>query len=212
MEELILSRREYQTPPLNLSDLNPNPIEQFNDWFRQALSEEKTEANAMAFATVGENGQPSVRYLLLKSVDHNGFIFFTNYESRKGNEINNTPLAALVFYWPVTQRQVRAEGEVEILSPADSDYYFNHRPQGSKIGAWASPQSKPIPNREYLEKLKDDYEKKYRNFLVPRPQYWGGYKLIPNMVEFWQGQPDRLHDRFEYRLKHGVWKKERLAP
>jgi len=186
-------------------------MDQFDDWFQAALKREIDEINAMAFATTG-NGEIAVRYLLLKAYDNEGFIFFTNYESRKSAHLKINPSAALAFYWPDMQQQIRAEGKVIELSAKESDEYFNERPQGSKIGAWASPQSKPIPSREYLEKLKDEYQKKYINFRIPRPEFWGGYKLIPHMVEFWQGRPDRLHDRFEYRLKGGGWKKERLAP
>lgn len=212
MNKLFSFRRDYNSDILNFNDLDPDPMVQFEKWFALATKKEPHEPNAMALATADINGRPSVRYLLLKGYDHSGFVFFTNYESRKSSDIKNNPWGALVFYWPVLQQQVRAEGKIFILSDADSDEYFNDRPQGSKIGAWASPQSKPIPNREYLEKLKDEYEKKYQNFRVPRPKFWGGYKLVPHTLEFWQGRPDRLHDRFEYRLKEGVWKKERLAP
>lgn len=212
MNKVFQLRRDYTADVLNFNELNADPMIQFEEWFLMASEHEKYEPNAMALATVNEKGQPSVRYVLLKAYDKTGFIFFTNYESRKSSDIRSNPNGALVFYWPILQKQVRAEGKLEILSESESDDYFNNRPQGSKIGAWASPQSKPIPSREYLEKLKEEYEKKYQNFMVPRPKFWGGYKLNPDVIEFWQGRPDRLHDRFEYRLKEDIWKKERLAP
>jgi pyridoxamine 5'-phosphate oxidase len=212
MNKIFGFRRDYTSEVLNFNDLKHDPMAQFEQWFDSATKNEPSEPNAMALATANEQGKPSVRYILLKAYDHSGFIFFTNYESRKSIDINYNPWGALVFYWPVSQQQVRAEGKIVLLSESESDEYFNNRPHGSKIGAWASPQSKPIPNREYIEKLKEEYEKKYQNFMVPRPKYWGGYKLVPHTIEFWQGRPDRLHDRFEYRLKDGIWKKERLAP
>jgi len=212
MKKLFQLRREYNSPILNFNDLHPDPMIQFENWFKNALEIEKHEPNAMALATSGTDLKPSVRYILLKAYDTKGFIFFTNFESRKSTQIGQNPFAAISFFWPLLQQQVRAEGEIIKLEDSLSDDYFNDRPQGSKIGAWASPQSKPIPSREYLEKLKDEYEKKYSNFRIPRPKFWGGYKLVPTLIEFWQGRPDRLHDRFEYKLKDGVWKKERLAP
>lgn len=212
MKRIFKLRRNYEDLELNFNDLSPNPLVQFDHWFKQAVKTEVFEPNAMAFATSSGNGEISVRYLLLKAYDKEGFVFFTNYESRKSEHLKINPNGALVFYWPQLQRQVRAEGKVILLSDKESDEYFNVRPQGSKIGAWASPQSKQIPSREYLEKLKKEYQKKYTNFRVPRPDFWGGYKLVPNRIEFWQGRPDRLHDRFEYLLKDNIWKKERLAP
>lgn len=212
MNELFHTRREYDSPNISFNELKAHPLDQFDVWFKEATTAEPHEPNAMALATSNGNGEISVRYVLLKGYDKEGFIFFTNYESRKSTHIRQNPNGAIVFYWPVLQRQVRIEGEIVLLSEQESDEYFNLRPQGSKIGAWASPQSKPIPSRDYLEKLKTEYEKKYLHFRVPRPAFWGGYKLCPTVVEFWQGRPDRLHDRFEYRLDESVWKKERLAP
>jgi pyridoxamine 5'-phosphate oxidase len=212
MNKLFQTRRDYNADELAFNHLKLNPMDQFDLWYTNASNSEQLESNAMALATVSKEGLPSVRYLLLKAYDDSGFVFFTNFESRKGIHIKENPFGALVFYWPVLQQQVRAEGKIEMLSEIESDDYFNERPHGSKIGAWASPQSKPIPSREYLEKLKEEYLDKYKNFRIPRPKFWGGYKLIPTLLEFWQGRPDRLHDRFEYRLKDGVWKKERLAP
>lgn len=212
MNRLFQFRRNYEQSELNFNELKPNPLDQFDLWFKQAIEKKTAEVNAMAFASTSGNGNVSVRYLLLKAYDNEGFIFFTNYESRKSLQLKANPYGAIAFYWQPTQQQVRAEGKIVELSPEESDEYFNERPKGSKIGAWASPQSKPIPSREYLENLKDEYQKKYSNFRIPRPQFWGGYKLIPQIVEFWQGRPDRLHDRFEYQRKGNTWKKERLAP
>jgi pyridoxamine 5'-phosphate oxidase len=212
MNKLFGFRRNYNADLLNFNDLDPDPMVQFEKWFMEVSKNDTIEPNAMALSTAGQDGRPSVRYILLKGFDKTGFVFFTNYESRKSLDIKNNPWGALAFYWPITQQQIRAEGKITLLTDDESDEYFNNRPQGSKIGAWASPQSKPIPNREYLENLKSEYEKKYQNFRVPRPKFWGGYKLLPDVVEFWQGRPDRLHDRFEYRLKDGIWRKERLAP
>lgn len=205
-------RREYTSPEINHNDLTSNPMVQFGKWFTQAQKEEKFEPNAFVLGTATKTGRSSTRYLLLKAFDQDGLIFFTNYESKKSKQLEENPYASMAFYWPLGQRQVRVEGKIELLTPKDSDEYFNVRPEGSKIGAWASPQSKPIPNREYLQKLKKDYEDEFRQFRIPRPEFWGGYKLLPELIEFWQGKPDRLHDRFEYQLKNGVWQKERLAP
>lgn len=212
MNKLFQFRRNYNPGELNFNDLKQNPLEQFDVWFKQAVAKETSEVNAMAFASGSGINDVSVRYLLLKAYDNQGFIFFTNYESRKSVQLRVNPYGAIAFYWPLVQQQIRAEGKIIELSAKESDEYFNERPQGSKIGAWASPQSKPIPSREYLVNLKEEYQRKYTNFRIPRPEFWGGYKLIPNIVEFWQGRPDRLHDRFEYRLKGNTWKKERLAP
>jgi pyridoxamine-phosphate oxidase len=212
MSKLYQTRRDYTADELSFNHLKFDPMEQFDNWYNEVSKSELYEPNAMALATVSGDGLPSVRYVLLKEYNKNGFVFFTNYESRKSEHIKDNPYGALVFYWPVAQKQVRVEGKISMLAESDSDDYFNERPHGSKIGAWASPQSKPIPSREYLEKLKEEYLEKYKNFRIPRPKFWGGYRLSPTLIEFWQGRPDRLHDRFEYRLKDGVWKRQRLAP
>ncbi len=213
MEKFFNNRRNYSKYSLDFKTLTQDPLDLFNEWFVEAQENEPPDANAFALATTGKNMQPSCRYLLLKAYDNiNGFIFFTNYESRKGKQISENNLGAMAFFWPIAQRQVRIEGVIKVLSNSLSDEYFNVRPQGSKIGAWASPQSKAIPNREYLEGLKKEYEEKYSLFQVPRPKYWGGFHLIPNRIEFWQGRPDRLHDRFEYTFEGKSWEKERLAP
>ena len=212
MKKLFNIRRDYTSESLNLNDLLSNPFEQFDIWYKEAKDAEPFESNAFVLGTASKDGIVSTRYLLLKAYDEEGFIFFTNYESRKSQQIKENPHGAMAFYWPRLQRQVRIEGGLTILPHEQSDEYFNERPQGSKIGAWASPQSKIIPNREYLEKLKQEYEDEYSQFRVPRPSFWGGYKLSPLRIEFWQGKKDRLHDRFEYMFKGGSWTKERLAP
>ncbi|HBH49296.1 MAG TPA: pyridoxamine 5'-phosphate oxidase [Bacteroidales bacterium] len=212
MKKFFNIRRDYSNQSLNFNDLNADPLIQFDSWFRAAQKIEPHEPNAFVLGTSTKTGRNSSRFLLLKAYDDEGFIFFTNYESRKSKQIAENPYGAMAFYWPVLQRQVRIEGKITNLPKKQSDEYFHVRPDGSKIGAWASPQSEPIPNREYLEKLKKEYEDKYSQFRIPRPEYWGGYKLVPDLIEFWQGRADRLHDRFEYRLLDGVWIKERLAP
>lgn len=212
MKKFFNIRREYTSNSIHLNDLSQNPLEQFDIWFREAKEVEPFEPNAFVLGTSTKDGLCSTRYLLLKAYDDEGLIFFTNYESRKSQQIDNNPYGSMAFYWPRLQRQVRIEGSIHILPTLVSDEYFNDRPQGSKIGAWASPQSRPIPNREYLENLKKEYEEEYSQFRVPRPDYWGGYKLTPSIIEFWQGKKDRLHDRFEYQFRNGGWSKERLAP
>jgi len=212
MKKYFNLRREYDSPILNFRDLKTNPLEQFESWFNEAIIKESFEPNAMAFATATKDGSPMVRFLLLKAFDHEGFIFFTNYESRKSEHIKENPYGSLAFYWPSLQQQVRADGHIVLLSDDESDKYFHERPHISKLSAWASPQSKPIPSREYLDNLKKEYKKKYNNFRIPRPEFWGGFKLLPKVMEFWQGRPDRLHDRFEYRLTDDFWDKKRLAP
>ena len=212
MKKVYDIRRDYAKASLDFNELKADPVEFFDDWFTAAQQHEPYDPNAFVLSTSDKEGRCSGRYLLLKAYNENGFVFFTNYESRKSQQIDINPFGAMTFFWPVAQRQVRIEGKISVLDPDLSDEYFKERPEGSKIGAWASPQSKPIPNREYLERLKNEYEEKYSQFRVPRPSYWGGYKLEPDVIEFWQGRPDRLHDRFEYRLIEDVWKKERLAP
>lgn len=212
MKWLFQLRRDYTAYSLNKKDLLDNPIKEFGKWFKRAIKTEQYEPNAMAMATSSADGKPSVRYVLLKNYDQNGFVFYTHYESRKSIDIKENPFGAFVFFWPVLQQQVRVEGKIEKLNNTESDKYFDNRPKGSKIGAWASPQSKPIPSREYLENIKNNFEEKYNKFEIPRPDYWGGYRIIPNRIEFWQGRKDRLHDRFLYKLEGSEWKIERLAP
>ncbi|WP_291725533.1 pyridoxamine 5'-phosphate oxidase [Bernardetia sp.] len=213
-------RQSYKKASFDVQDALENPIEQFKKWFEQALeSDLSAEANAMVLSTVDKNNRPSARVVLLKSVDE-GFVFYTNYDSRKGEDLANNPYASLTFFWAELERQVRIEGKVEKISPSKSDEYFKSRPIGSQIGAIASPQSRIIDTRDELERLVKSIEKNYEetNF-IERPKNWGGYRLIPNYMEFWQGRESRLHDRINYLLKEDVeeryaspWEIVRLAP
>lgn len=212
MKWLFQLRRDYKAHKLDRDDLNTNPVKEFDKWFKRAVKSEQYEPNAMAMATASAVGKPSVRYVLLKNYNKDGFVFYTHYESRKGQEIQENPHGAFVFFWPVLQQQVRIEGRIEKLNNRDSDLYFDNRPDGSKIGAWASPQSKSIPSRKHLEEIKLEFENKFRESSIPRPAHWGGFRIIPERMEFWQGRKDRLHDRFVYELIGSEWKIERLAP
>jgi pyridoxamine 5'-phosphate oxidase len=206
-------RREYQKDYLLENEVDPDPFQQFRFWFDDALRADILDPNAMALATSYKN-KPSIRIMLLKGLDARGFVFFTNYHSRKGNEMERNPRAALLFYWDKLERQVRIEGLVEKIDEQSSDDYFRSRPRGSRIGALASPQSTIIESRDVLEKKVAELEEKYRNIEdIQRPSYWGGYRLVPHYFEFWQGRPCRLHDRIVYELvPAGEWKIFRLAP
>jgi len=201
-----------ETHILEIDNLDADPIVQFRYWLNEALNSNVPEPTAMVLSTASSDGKPSSRVVLLKGIDNYGFTFFTNYESRKALHISANPYGSLLFYWPVMDRQVRLEGKILKTAPHESDEYFSTRPEGSKIGAWASPQSKRIPNREYLENLQRDYMRLFRSKVFDRPENWGGYKLIPDMIEFWQSRENRLHDRFEYVRKGGMWEIYRLAP
>jgi pyridoxamine 5'-phosphate oxidase len=206
-------RREYKLAGLRRSDLEADPLVQFQKWFQQASGAEPMDMNAMTLATADEQGRPSARIVLLKGVDPRGFIFFTNYESRKGRELAVNPRAALVFYWPAQERQVCVAGDVSKLSPEESDAYFESRPRGSRVAARASKQSNVVPDRATLEEQWKRVETEYAGVDVPRPPHWGGYLLRPTGIEFWQGRPNRLHDRFRYaRLADNSWQIERLSP
>lgn len=206
-------RKEHNRFSLREEDLDPDPIRQFQGWYAEAASSAVAEVNAMALATATPDGWPSVRMLLLRGVDERGFTFFTNYDSRKARELDANPHAAMVFFWHELERQVRVEGRVERVAAEESDHYFASRPAGSRLGAWASPQSAVIPGREVLEAQFRELERRYAGAVIPRPANWGGYRLVPEALEFWQGRPNRLHDRLRYsRSDRGGWRIERLAP
>ena len=205
-------RYDYQLNGLLESDLDPDPLKQFRLWFEDVRDAGITEANAMLLSTVS-GGRPTGRIVLMKDLDERGFSFFTNYDSKKGHEIAANPQVALTFFWKELERQVRIEGRIEKTSEAESSEYFAVRPRGSQIGAWASGQSEVIPNREFLEKKTKALEERFNGQPVPRPPHWGGYRVIPDYVEFWQGRPSRLHDRLAYTKQgDGSWKIERLSP
>jgi pyridoxamine 5'-phosphate oxidase len=205
-------RKEYSRHSLSETDVHADPIEQFAKWFGEAISAQVPEANAMSIATVGANGRPSSRILLIKEFDQRGFTWFTNYESRKGRELDENPYAALLFHWIELERQVRIEGRVERIPAAESERYFQSRPLGSRVGAIASAQSRPIADRHLLEQQYARAEQQYGEH-PPRPAHWGGYRLMPDYMEFWQGRPSRLHDRIAYRLQaDGSWQRQRLQP
>jgi pyridoxamine 5'-phosphate oxidase len=204
-------RKEYTFAGLRRADLHPDPIQQFKNWFQAAISAGVAEPNAMTLSTVDADGQPSSRIVLLKDIDARGFAFYTNYQSRKGRELAANPRAALTIFWPGLERQVCVRGTTEKTGREESELYFKSRPLGSRLGAWVSSQSTPIPSREYLEqKLKEATAKHGDN--PPIPPYWGGYVLRPDWVDFWQGRPSRLHDRFAYTRAGDSWKIDRLSP
>lgn len=212
MKKLFEFREEYKKGELNEAEVKANPMEQFQQWLQTAIESAIPEPNAMTLATCTANGKPSARVVLLKEINKNGFVFFTNYLSQKGRELLENPFAALVFDWHVIERQVRVEGRVEKLSIEESDIYFNERPREAQIGAWTSPQSKILKNREELNILQNSYEEKFQNIQIPRPPHWGGFIVLPTTIEFWQGRPSRLHDRLVYHKTEEGWTLHRLAP
>ena len=212
MDSIANIRKDYRLQSLNENEVDANPINQFSIWWNEAISSSIDEVNAMTLATASIEGKPDARIVLLKGYDEKGFVFFTNYESRKALEMAANPFATLVFFWKELERQVRIEGAVEKISAADSDAYFQLRPEGSRIGAWASPQSRVIDNREILEENVKQLGIKYGEGFIPRPEHWGGYLVAPTQIEFWQGRSSRLHDRILYRRENGAWVIKRLAP
>lgn len=204
-------RTDYRKAALDEASVGQHPIPFFEKWFLEACAAEVAEANAMTLATASKEGIPHARMVLLKGVENNGFTFFTNYDSNKGHDLQENPHAALVFYWKELERQVRIEGRIERLSDAASDEYFHSRPEGSRLGAWASPQSKIIPNRDVLEANYNKYQQQFAGH-IPRPSHWGGFVLLPSCIEFWQGRSNRMHDRVVFINESGAWKKHRLAP
>lgn len=213
MSSIADIRRDYSLKTLLETEVADNPFLQFGDWWQQAVESEIDEVNAMTLATASLEGVPSARIVLLKGYDENGFVFFTNYESAKGRELAENPKASLLFFWKELERQVRITGLVEKLSAAENDDYFLSRPTGSQIGAWASPQSHIIENRSWLERRVEELNEKFKTEELKRPPHWGGYRVKPVIIEFWQGRSSRLHDRIQYTLQdNGSWKIERLAP
>lgn len=205
-------RKDYTLEGLRETDAHPNPFQQFQKWFDQVLAARLTEPNAMTLATATPDGKPRARMVLLKNFDERGFVFYTNYESDKGHELASNSYAALVFWWAELERQVRIEGRVQKVSAQESDEYFFSRPFNSRLGAWASAQSQTVNSREVLELRLEELKTEYEDKEVPRPPHWGGYRVIPTAVEFWQGRPSRLHDRLQYRLDNGGWSIRRLSP
>lgn len=205
-------RKEYMLESLDEETAGHDPVAFFKKWFSEAEAAEITEINAMTLATADAGGAPHARIVLLKGLDETGFVFFTNYDSAKGVQISANPKVALLFFWKELERQVRIEGIIEKVDPAESDAYFHSRPAGSRIGAWASPQSRRIDHRNILDTNYSRYEAEFSNIEIPRPEHWGGYRVIPTAIEFWQGRASRMHDRIVFTHTGTGWQRHRLAP
>ena len=213
MHNLAEIRKEYSKATLDIYNVTSDPIHQFTKWFDEAIEAKVLEPNAMSLATVSSDNRPSCRIVLLKGIEENKFLFYTNYQSHKGKELENNPVCALTFFWPELERQVRIEGIAGRVSENKSIEYFQSRPLGSQVSAWASPQSSIIENRLILEERAKQIEKRFEgNKVLPKPHQWGGYEVDPLLIEFWQGRESRLHDRLEYVRVDGSWKVHRLAP
>jgi pyridoxamine 5'-phosphate oxidase len=213
MHNLAEIRKEYSKATLDISNVKSDPIHQFTKWFDEAIEAKVLEPNAMSLATVSSDNRPSCRIVLLKGIEENKFLFYTNYQSHKGKELENNPVCALTFFWPELERQIRIEGIAGRVSENKSIEYFHSRPLGSQVSAWASPQSAIIENRLILEDRARQIEKRFEGKeVLPKPQQWGGYEVDPLLIEFWQGRESRLHDRLEYVRVDGLWKVHRLAP
>ncbi|MBC7849545.1 MAG: pyridoxamine 5'-phosphate oxidase [Chitinophagaceae bacterium] len=212
MNSISSLRKDYKLHALTETDVKSDPFRQFSTWWDEAVDSQIEEVNAMTLATCSTDGVPSARIVLLKGFNENGFVFFTNYNSYKGKDLLENPRACLVFFWKELERQVRITGLVQKVSPEESDEYFNSRPLGSKLGAWSSPQSEVISNREWLEENAKTITSKLGDSTIARPPHWGGYRVRPVTVEFWQGRPNRLHDRIMYSLEGEQWLIRRLAP
>lgn len=213
LPDIAQIRREYSKGKLDEKNVDKNPLSQFHRWFEEAVTSEVSDVTAATLSTANKEGRPSGRIVLLKQFDERGFVFFTNYESKKAKDLQENPHASLLFYWSVLERQVRIEGKVERTSPKESFEYFRTRPMESKLGAWASMQSSVVSARDILEMAFASMKKKYQNGEIPLPPFWGGYRVIPDSFEFWQGRPNRLHDRVFYsKNSEDVWKVSRLSP
>jgi len=210
--EVAALRKEYTRAGLKEADMDPDPVAQFRVWFEKTIDADLHEPNAMILATATTDGKPSARTVLLKGYDERGFVFYTNYEGRKSDELEVNPMCALLFYWGELERQIRIEGRASRLSSEESDVYFAGRPRGSRLGAWASEQSRPVEDRSVLEERVRALEKEYEGREIPRPPFWGGYRVNPHTIEFWQGRENRLHDRLVYHRSGGRWMMERLQP
>ena len=211
--DLSALREEYTRNGLTRKELDPNPLKQFEKWFQQAFQAELPEPNAMSLATVSAAGEPSIRTVLLKYFDEKGLVFFTNYESRKAQEMSDNPNVALLFLWLPLERQVKIQGTAARISTAESLAYFTSRPRGSQLGAWCSAQSSIISSRQLLEMKFEELKNKFQHGKIPLPSFWGGYRVTPRRFEFWQGRPNRLHDRFSYTVTDNqTWEIHRLAP